>query len=137
MKTNIAVCCWEYRGSYDQKHNRWHLMESYLIDSEGKPEPHPRHPIISNSDALVGWLYRIQEASKEWESISGRAITTWSMLHGVLLDCLHPPEGVNWLDASKLPGTNNWFQIVEGGYMMLEQTAEEAARLLSINVEVP
>jgi hypothetical protein len=63
--------------------------------------------------------------------IMGRAVTYWTMEHGVGLMDIHPPKWIEWLSASfyeRLCKMPDWYILIEEGWGMFNGTVTEAEK---------
>lgn len=148
-----VICLWEYvppTKYLDEK--RWKFVECYGIDDCGyacTESKYASNDRWSYDEFLDKKVYHndkgeplpddtpdIDQYDYEHEAIPGRAVTMWTMTHGVSLVRFNPPEPVRWLSLQfheKLK--RNWIDTLEDAYTLLGGTANRAKKLVGLNLE--
>jgi len=78
----------------------------------------------------------IERLDEDWRPIMGRAVTLWTIEHGVGLLDIHPPDDFPvWLSSSfyeelcKLP---NWMNLLQQGHCLYFGTTKEALKYITL-----
>lgn len=124
-----VVCCWQYNPK-KKTPNKWTMDSAIPVDDTMCRLDKPK---LEKFDWKT-WCYVDHDDGYSYSSdpIMGTAVTFWNYL-GVQLFCIHPHEWIDFLspnfyeEVTKIP---NWHSFIEGGYLMMLKTVEEAQKLV-------
>lgn len=159
-RPHAIFCLWEVirdllvkndEGFYNDSYGKlWRLVETYGVDQDGYAIGQTKHA-SGGRHSFQDWMNRKcwydkatkkvvyecpegqDEDDNDWEGITGRVVTGWSMESGVFLAAFNPPGEHRWLgmDFLKVVQTSDrWAQFIHDGHTLYLGTARAAEKLL-------